>query len=53
MDIYIYIVTFIQAKVIKNHENENIRYIGQGEARHTKYKRPKFGGSHVYGCSNV
>jgi hypothetical protein len=23
-----------QAEVIQNHENENVRYIGQGEARH-------------------
>jgi hypothetical protein len=28
-----------QAEVIQNHENENVRYIGQGEARHRKYKR--------------
>jgi hypothetical protein len=25
-----------QAEVIQNHENENVRYIGQGEARHRK-----------------
>jgi hypothetical protein len=30
-----------QAEVIENHENENVRYIGQGEARHKKYKRLK------------
>jgi hypothetical protein len=36
-----------QAKVIQNHENENVRYIGQGEARHRKYKRLKLGGGHV------
>jgi hypothetical protein len=23
-----------QTEVIQNHENENVRYIGQGEARH-------------------
>jgi hypothetical protein len=28
-----------QAEVIQNHENENVRYIGQGEARHRKYLR--------------
>jgi hypothetical protein len=28
-----------QAEVIQNNENENVRYIGQGEARHRKYKR--------------
>jgi hypothetical protein len=30
-----------QAEVIQNQENENVRYIGQGEARHRKYKRLK------------
>jgi hypothetical protein len=25
-----------QAEVIQNHENENVRYIGQGEAPHTE-----------------
>jgi hypothetical protein len=28
-----------QAEVIQNHENVNLRNIGQGEARHRKYKR--------------
>jgi hypothetical protein len=28
-----------QAEVIKNHENENVHYTGQGEARHRKYIR--------------
>jgi hypothetical protein len=41
-----------QTEVIQNHENENIRYIGQGEALHRKYKRLKLGGSHVYVCSS-
>jgi hypothetical protein len=41
-----------QAEVIQNHENENVRYIGQGEARHRKYKGLKLGGGHVYDCSN-
>jgi hypothetical protein len=27
------------AEVIQNHENENIRYTGQGETQHGKYKR--------------
>jgi hypothetical protein len=40
-----------QAKVIQNHEN--VRYIGQGEALHRKYKRLKLGGGHVYDCSSV
>jgi hypothetical protein len=37
-----------QVEVIQNHENENVRYIGQGEAQHRKYKRLKLGGGHVY-----
>jgi hypothetical protein len=28
-----------QADVIQNHENANVRHIGQGEARHRKHKR--------------
>jgi hypothetical protein len=28
-----------QAEDIQNHENENVRNAGQGEARHRKYKR--------------
>jgi hypothetical protein len=27
-----------QAEVIKNHENEYVRTIGQGEAKHRKYR---------------
>ena len=42
-----------QAKVIQNHDNENIRDIGQGEAQHRKYKRLKLGGGQAYDCSNV
>jgi hypothetical protein len=42
-----------QAKVIQNHENENVRSIGQGEAPHRKYKRLKLGGGHVYDCFSV
>jgi hypothetical protein len=42
-----------QAEVIQNHEDENVRYIGQGEARHRKYKRLKLGGGHMYDCSTV
>jgi hypothetical protein len=29
------------AKVIQNHDNEHVRGIGQGEARHRKYKTLK------------
>jgi hypothetical protein len=42
-----------QAEVIQNHENENVRYIGQGEARHRKHKRLKLGGGHVCDRSSV
>jgi hypothetical protein len=42
-----------QAEVIQNHENSYVRYIGQGEAPHRKYKRLKLGGGHVYYCSSV
>jgi hypothetical protein len=36
-----------QAEVIQNHENETVRYSGQGEALHRKYERLKLGGGHV------
>jgi hypothetical protein len=42
-----------QAEIIQNHENENVRNIGQGEARHRKYKSLKLGGGHVYDRSSV
>jgi hypothetical protein len=42
-----------QAEVLQNNENEKVRYIGQGEARHRKYKRLKLGGGHVYDRSSV
>jgi hypothetical protein len=42
-----------QAEDIQNHENENVRYIGQGEAQHRKYKRLKLSGGHFYDCSSV
>jgi methionine synthase II (cobalamin-independent) len=37
-----------QTEVIRNHENANVRNIGQGEARHRKYKRLKLGGGQAY-----
>jgi hypothetical protein len=37
-----------QAEVIQNHENANVRNIGQGERRHRKYKRFKLGGGQAY-----
>jgi hypothetical protein len=42
-----------QAEVIQNHDNENDRNIGQGEARHRKYKSLKLGGGHVYDRSSI
>jgi hypothetical protein len=33
-----------QVEVIQNHQNPNVRNIGQGEAQHRKYKRLKLGG---------
>jgi hypothetical protein len=41
-----------QAEVIQYHENLNVRNIGQGEARHRKYKRPKLGGGQAYDRSS-
>jgi hypothetical protein len=38
---------------IPNHDNVNIRNIGQGEAQHRKYKRLKLGGGQAYDQSNV
>jgi hypothetical protein len=41
-----------QAEVIQNHENINVQNIGQGEARHRKYKRLKLGGGQAYDRSS-
>jgi hypothetical protein len=41
-----------QAEVVLNHENEHIHGIGQGEARHRKYKRLKLDGGHAYDRSS-
>jgi hypothetical protein len=41
-----------QAEVILNHDNENVRNIGQGETRRRKYKRLKFGGGQAYNRSS-
>jgi hypothetical protein len=43
-----------QAEGILNHDNENVRYIGQDEARHRKYeyKRLKLGGGQAYDRSS-
>jgi hypothetical protein len=37
-----------QAEIVQNHDNENVRNIGQGEARHGTYKRLKLGGGQAY-----
>jgi hypothetical protein len=37
-----------QAEVIQDHDNENVRTIGQGEASHRKYKRLKLGSGQAY-----
>jgi hypothetical protein len=42
-----------QADVILNHENPNIRAIGQGEDRHRKYKRLKLDAGQAYDRSSV
>jgi hypothetical protein len=34
-----------KAEVDLNHDNKNVRYVGQGEAQHRKYKRLKLGGA--------
>jgi hypothetical protein len=41
-----------QAEVIQSHEHANVRNIGQGEARHRKYKRLKLGGGQAYDRSS-
>jgi hypothetical protein len=54
--VYVYITKLCrrQAEVILNHENPNVRAIGQGEPRHRKYyKRLKLGGGQAYDRSNV
>jgi hypothetical protein len=52
--VYDYVIKMCrrQAEVIENHENENARGIGQGEARHRKYKRLKLGGGQAYDRSS-
>jgi hypothetical protein len=36
------------AYAIQNHQNPNVRNIGQGEAQHRKYKRFKLGGGQAF-----
>jgi hypothetical protein len=49
---YTIFIMLTEQEVNQNHENKNVRYIGQGEALHRKYKRLKLGGGHVYDCSS-
>jgi hypothetical protein len=42
-----------RAEVIQNHDNKNVRNIGQGEANHRKYKTLKLGGGQAYDHSSV
>jgi hypothetical protein len=41
-----------QAEVVRYHENEYVCSIGQGEARHRKYKRLKLSGGQAYDSSS-
>jgi hypothetical protein len=41
-----------RAEVIKNHETEHVRGIGQGTVRHGKYKRLNFGSGEAYDRSS-
>jgi hypothetical protein len=45
---YIDILCRTQAELILNHVNASVRGIGQGEARHRKYKKLKPGGGQAY-----
>jgi hypothetical protein len=42
-----------KAEFIQNNFNENVRNIGQGEARHRKHKSLKLGGGQAYDRSSV
>jgi hypothetical protein len=44
--VYVYIIKLCrtQAEIILNRANRNVHGIGQGEARHRKYKKLKLGG---------
>jgi hypothetical protein len=42
-----------QAEIINNHQNGNVRNIGQGETPHRKHKRLKIGDVHLYDRSCV
>jgi hypothetical protein len=40
------------AEVIQNHENEHVRSIEEGEAKHRKHNRVKLGGGQAYDRSS-
>jgi hypothetical protein len=46
------LISLKQAEVIQNHDNENVRNVGQGEAQHRKYKSLKLGGGQAYDRSS-
>jgi hypothetical protein len=41
-----------QAEVIQNHDNENVRTIGQGETSQRKYRGLELGGGQEYDRSS-
>jgi hypothetical protein len=41
-----------QAEAIRNHENEHVRGLEQGEAKHRKYKKLELGGDQTYDRSS-
>jgi hypothetical protein len=49
---YITKLCWQQAEVTQNHDNKNVRTIGQGEALHRKYKRLKLSGGQAYNRSS-
>jgi hypothetical protein len=54
-NIYDYITKLCrqQAEVIQNHENANVRNIGQGDAQHSKHMSIKLGGGQAHDRSIV
>jgi hypothetical protein len=52
--VYDYIIKLCRkgAEVIRTHENEHVRGVEQGEARHGKYTRFKLGGGQAYDRSS-
>jgi hypothetical protein len=46
-------LTLMVSGIIQNHENKNVRDIGQGETPHRKHERLQLGGGHLYDRSSV